>query len=102
MVGLGVALLILAVVAVVLGLVLYGNGVGTVPDEPMQDATATRRGLSRISWSDLFATMKTSAKRATESDVDRPQRLASMGAFLVLIGVILVALALVSFVTAML
>ncbi|TFV60987.1 hypothetical protein E4P42_02025 [Mycobacterium sp. PS03-16] len=99
MVGLGVALLVLAAVAVVVGLVLYGNGVGTVPDRPLQDGTATRRGLSRISWSELFATMKTSPKRA-RSDAERPQRMASTGAFLVLAGLILVVLAIVSFITA--
>lgn len=101
MVVLGVLLLILAAVAVVVGLVFYGNGVGTVPDEPMRDTGATRRGVSRIAWSELFATMKTSVKGATRSD-DRNQRSASMGAFLVMVGLILVVLAIVSFLTAML
>jgi hypothetical protein len=101
-VGLGVVLLVLAAVAVLVGLVFYGNGVGTVPDEPMRDTGATRRGVSRISWSDLFATMKTSVKGATNSDADRRQRSASMGAFLVLVGLILVVLAVVLFIVAML
>lgn len=101
MVVLGVLLLILAAVAVVVGLVFYGNGVGTVPDEPMRDTGATRRGVSRIAWSELFGTMKTSVKGATRSD-DRHQRSASLGAFLVLVGLILVVLAIVSFLTAML
>lgn len=101
MVVLGVLLLILAAVAVVVGLVFYGNGMGTVPDEPMRDTGATRRGVSRIAWPELFATMKTSVKGATRSD-DRNQRSASMGAFLVMVGLILVVLAIVSFLTAML
>ena len=45
--------------------------------------------------------MKTSVKGATRSD-DRRQRAASMGAFLVMVGLILVVLAVVSFLTAML
>lgn len=102
MVGLGVVLLVLAAVAVLIGLVFYGNGVGTVPDEPMRDTAATRRGLSRIDWSDLFATMKTSAKVAAHPETERRQRLVSMGAFLVMVGLILVVLAIVSFLTAML
>uniref|UniRef100_A0A5Q5CLE2 Uncharacterized protein n=1 Tax=Mycobacterium sp. (strain JLS) TaxID=164757 RepID=A0A5Q5CLE2_MYCSJ len=101
MVVLGVLLLILAAVAVMVGLVFYGNGMGTVPDEPMRDTGATRRGVSRIAWSELFGTMKTSVKGATRSD-DRRQRAASMGAFLVMVGLILVVLAVVSFLTAML
>jgi hypothetical protein len=98
MVVLGVVLLVLAAVAVLVGLVFYGNGAGTVPDRPMRDATATRRGLSRISWPDLFATMKTSVKGAAARDADRRQ--ASMGAFLVLAGLILVVLAILSFIVA--
>lgn len=101
MMGLGVVLLVLAAVAVVIGLVFFGNAAGTVPDRPMRDATATRRGLSRIDWSDLFATMKTSVKGATDGGADRRQRLASMGAFLVLTGLILVVLAILTFIVAM-
>lgn len=53
MVGLGVALLILAVVAVVLGLVFYGNGVGPAPTSlcamrPPPDG-ASRASPGRIS-----------------------------------------------------
>lgn len=102
MVGFGVVLLVLAAIAVVVGLMFYGNGAGTVPDQPMRDGAATRRGLSRIAWSDLFATMKTSVKGATRSDADEQQRRASMGAFLVLVGLILVVLAIVFFIVAML
>jgi hypothetical protein len=101
MVGLGVLLLVLAGVSVVVGLVLYGTGVGTVPDEPMRDATATRRGVSRIRLPELFATMKTSVRSATRSDADKAQRQASMGAFLVLVGLILVVLAVLLFITSM-
>lgn len=67
----------------------------------MRDVTATRRGLSRIDWSDLFATMKTSVRGAADGDADRRQRLASMGAFLVLTGLISVVLAILAFVVAM-
>ena len=101
MVGLGVVLLILAAVAVLTGLVFYGNGAGTVPDRPMRDVTATRRGLSRIDWSALGTTMKTSVKGATKGDAARGQRMASFGAFLVLAGLILVVLAVVAFIVAM-
>ncbi|BBY14514.1 hypothetical protein [Mycolicibacterium litorale] len=100
MAGLGVVLLVLAAVAVLVGLVFYGAGVGTVPEQPMRDATATRRGVSRIAWSNLFASMKTSVKDATRSDADKGQRRASMGAFLVLVGLILVVLAILSFIVA--
>lgn len=102
MVGLGVVLLVLAAVSVVVGLMFYGNGAGTVPDQPMQDTAATRRGISQIAWSDLFSTMKTSVKGATRSDADEQQKRASMGAFLVLVGLILVVLAVIFFITAML
>ncbi|OBB37294.1 hypothetical protein [Mycobacterium sp. 852002-51961_SCH5331710] len=101
MVGLGVALLVLAAVAILTGLVFYGNGAGTVPDRPMRDTTATRRGLSRIDWSALFSTMKTSVKGATDGDADRRQRMASLGAFFVLAGLILVVLAILAFIVAM-
>lgn len=101
MVGLGVALLVLAAVVIVVGLVLYGNGAGTVPDRPMRDAAATRRGLSRIAWSDLTATMKTSVKGAASSDADQDHRKASMGAFVVLVGLILVVLAMLAFLAAL-
>nr|CRL76274.1 hypothetical protein CPGR_03910 [Mycolicibacterium malmesburyense] len=101
MVGLGVALLVLAVVAILTGLVFYGNGAGTVPDHPMRDTTATRRGLSRIDWSALFKTMKTSVKGAADGDADRRRRMASLGAFLVLAGLILVVLAILAFIVAM-
>lgn len=101
MVGLGVVLLVLAVVAVLIGLVLFGNGAGAVPDRPMGDTTATRRGLSRIVWSDLFATMKTSVKGAVSSEAGQAQRKASLGAFIVLAGLILVVLAILSFLAAL-
>lgn len=100
MVVLGVALLLLAALVIVIGLVLYGNGAGTVPDRPMRDATATRRGLSRVAWSQLFATMKTSVRGAASSDADPDHRKASMGAFVVLTGLILVFLAILAFVAA--
>lgn len=101
MVGLGVALLVLAAVAILAGLVCYGNGAGTVPDQPMRDTTATRRGLSRIDWSALFTTMKTSVKGATDGDAERRRRMASLGAFFVLAGWILVVLAILAFIVAM-
>ncbi|MGE2833906.1 hypothetical protein [Mycobacterium sp. SMC-4] len=100
MVVLGVALLVLAAAAIVIGLVMYGNGAGTVPERPMRDATATRRGLSRVAWSDLFATMKTSVRGAASSDADPEHRKASMGAFIVLAGLILVVLAILAFIAA--
>ncbi|MGE2731440.1 hypothetical protein ACQI4F_18345 [Mycolicibacterium vaccae] len=84
---------------ITIGLVLYGNAAGTVPDRPMRDGTATRRGLSRISWSDLFATMKTSVKVAVTSDAEQ-QRKAALGAFVVLAGLILVVFALLAFLAA--
>jgi hypothetical protein len=102
MVGLGVVLLVLAVVAVVVGLAFYGNGKGEVPEQPMRDTAATRRGISRISWPKLFASMKTSVKDATRSEADEDQRRTAMGAFLVLVGVILVVLAILFFIAAML
>ncbi len=102
MVGLGVVLLVLAAVAALVGLVFYGNGIGAVPDRPMRDTTATRRGLSRISSTDLFATMRTSVKGATDADGERPRRLASLGAFLVMAGLILAGLAILSFLAALL
>lgn len=101
MVGLGVVLLVAAAVAVVVGLLFYGGGAGTVPDQPLRDSTATRRGLSRIAWPELFATMKTSVRTAVKSD-DKRQRQASMGAFLVLVGLILVVVAVLCFIAALL
>ncbi|KMO79122.1 MULTISPECIES: hypothetical protein [Mycolicibacterium] len=101
MVVLGVVLLVLAVVAVLAGLLFFGNARGTVPDRPGQDVTATRRGLSRINRSDLFATMRTSVKGAANSDAEQDKRTASLGGFLVLTGLVLVILAIVAFVVAM-
>jgi hypothetical protein len=93
MVTLGVILLIVAAVAIVLGLVLYGNGVGEVPDDIGRNAAATRRGVASVSWKDLFARMKTSVKGMTDPEAGRDQKLTATGAFCVLVGLILVVLA---------
>lgn len=100
MVGFGVAVLVLAAAVIAIGLVLYGNGAGSVPDRPLRDTTAARRGLGRIAWSDLFSTMKTSVRVAASSDADQADRKAAMGAFLVLAGLILVVFALLAFLAA--
>ncbi|ULE35411.1 hypothetical protein [Mycobacterium sp. IDR2000157661] len=102
MTAFAVVLLIVAAVTIVLGLVLYGNGVGAVPDEPLRERAATRQGLSRISWKDLFSQMKTSIKTITDADASRTQRLAATGAFCVMIGLIVVAIAVLAFVAALL
>lgn len=100
MIALAVLLLILAVVVVVFGLVLYGNGVGAVPDEPAREPRATRQGLTRISWRDLFARMKTSIKDLTTAEASRTQRLTAAGAFCVMVGLTMVAIALLAFIVA--
>jgi hypothetical protein len=92
----GVVLLILAGAVIVFGLVLYGNGVGAVPDEPAREPAATRRGLSRISWKDLFARMKTSVRDMTNDEAGRDQKLTATGAFSVMVGLILVVIALLA------
>ena len=102
MIALAVILLIVGVVAIVLGLVLYGNGVGAVPDEPVREPAATGEGLSQISWKDLAAQMKSSAKTVTDAEASRTQRLTASGAFCVLVGLIVLAIALMSFIVALL
>ena len=101
MIALAVVLLVLAVVVIVLGLVLYGNGVGAVPDDVGQDRVATRRGLTRISWKDLFARMKTSVRGMTDGDAGRDQKLTATGSFCVLLGLVLVVLAVLAFIAAL-
>ena len=97
---LGVVLLILAALGIVFGLVLYGNGVGVVPDDVGREPAATRKGLSRISWKDLFAQMKRSTTGMTDAQASRDQRLTATGALCVLVGLILLVLALLAFITA--
>jgi hypothetical protein len=55
-------MLILAAVEIVLGLFLYGNSGGEIPDRPHREPAATRKGLSRIPRKDLFASMKPSTR----------------------------------------
>jgi hypothetical protein len=95
-----VVLLLVAAVLLGLGLVLYGNGVGEVPDEVGRDLAATRHGVKRIAARELFARMKTSLKGMTDAQASRDQRLAATGAFCVLLGLILVAIAVVAFIAA--
>jgi hypothetical protein len=92
----GMILLILAGAVIVFGLVLYGNGVGAVPDEPAREPAATRQGLSQISWKDLFARMKMSIKDMTNDEVGRDRKLTATGAFCVMVGLILVVIALLA------
>jgi hypothetical protein len=101
MVALGVILLIVAAVVIVLGLILYGNGVGEVPDDIGRNRAATRRGLASISWKDLFARMKTSVKGMTDPDAGRGEKLTATGAFCVLVGLIVVILAVLAFAAAL-
>ncbi|BBY42986.1 hypothetical protein H7J70_14480 [Mycolicibacterium celeriflavum] len=102
MIAIAVVLLILAAVMTVFGLVLYGNGVGQVPDEPGREPAATRKGLARISWKDLFARMKTSIKEMLNDEASRAQQLTATGAFFVMVGLIVVVLALLAIIAAML
>jgi uncharacterized membrane protein YidH (DUF202 family) len=93
MITLAVVLLISAVVMIVLGLILYGNGVGAVPDDVGRDPVAARRGLTRISWSELFARMRTSTRGMTDKEAGREQKLTALGSFLVMVGLIVLVLA---------
>ena len=86
MIALAVVLLISAVVMIVLGLILYGNGVGAVPDDVGRDPVAARRGVTRISWSELFARMRTSTRGMTDKEAGREQKLTALGSFLVMVG----------------
>jgi hypothetical protein len=98
MLAFAVILLIVAAFVIVFGLILYGNGVGAVPDEVGRHPAATRQGLARISWGDLFARMKTCISGMT--DENRAQKLTATGAFCVLLGLVLVLLAVLAFVAA--
>jgi hypothetical protein len=98
MIALGVVLLIVAAVVIVLGLVLYGNGVGEVPDDIGRKPAATRRGVASISWKDLFARMKTSVKGMTDPEGSRGEKLTATGAFCVLVGLVVVLLAALAFI----
>ncbi len=93
MIALAVVLLIWAVVMIVLGLILYGNGVGAVPDDVGRDPVAARRGVTRISWSELFARMRTSTRGMTDKEAGREQKLTALGSFLVMVGLIVLVLA---------
>ena len=102
MVVFAVILLVLAAVLVVFGLVLYGNGVGLVPDDVGRESAATRKGLSRISSKDLFARMKTSVKGMTDQESSREQKMTATGAFCVMAGLILSVIALLAFIAGLL
>ena len=101
MVAFAMVLLVVAVVVIVLGLVVYGNGVGEVPDDVGRDVSATRRGVGQISRKELFARMKTSFRGMTDAEASRNQRLAATGAFCVLFGLILGVLAVLAFIAAL-
>ena len=100
MITFAVVLLVLAALMIVLGLVLYGNGVGAVPDDVGRDPVATRRGLTRISWKELFGRMKTSIRGMTDAEASRDQKLTAIGSFFVMVGLIVVVIALLAFVAA--
>jgi len=78
---------------IVLGLILYGNGVGAVPDDVGREPVAARRGVTRISWGELFARMRTSTRGMTDKDAGREQKLTALGSFLVMVGLIVLVLA---------
>ncbi|KUI11821.1 hypothetical protein AU193_15775 [Mycobacterium sp. GA-1285] len=101
LIAIAVVLVILAAALIVFGMVLYGNGVGAVPDEVGRDPAATRKGLARVSWRNLFARTKTSAKEMLNEETGRPERLTATGAFCVMVGLIALLLALLAFVAAM-
>jgi hypothetical protein len=101
MVAFAVLLLVLAAVMIVFGLVIYGNGVGAVPDDVGREPAATRRGLTRISWKELFSRMKTSIRGMTDGDASREQKLTATGSFCVMFGLIIVAFALLAFIAAL-
>ena len=100
MIAFAVVLLVVAAVVIVVGIFLYGNGVGAVPDDLAREPAATRQGLSRISWKDLFARMKTSIKGMTNAEASRDQRLAATGAFCVMIGLVVMAIAVLACIAA--
>ncbi len=101
MIAFAVVLLVVAVVLIMFGLVLYGNGVGEVPDEVGRDVAATRRGVGRISRKELFARLKTSAREMTDANAGRDQRLTATGAFCVMTGLVVTAIAVLAFVAAL-
>ena len=101
MIAFAMVLLVLALVMVVFGLVLYGNGVGAVPDDVGREPAATRRGLTRTSWQELFARMKTSVKGMADAEASRDQKLTATGAFCVMAGLIVFAIAVLAFIAAL-
>jgi hypothetical protein len=93
MITLAVVLGISAVVMIMLGLILYGNGVGAVPDDVGREPAAARRGLTRVSWNELFGRMRTSIRGMTDGEASRDQKLTAIGSFLVMVGLIVAVLA---------
>ncbi len=100
MIAFAVVLAVLAIVVIVFGLILYGNGVGAVPDDVGRDPVATRRGMTRISWRDLFARAKTCVRVMTDAEADRRDRLTATGSFCVLVGLVLIAVAVLALIAA--
>lgn len=92
---LGIVLLILAAAVIAFGLVLYGNGVGAVPDDVRR--TEPHKALSRIRWSDLFSRMRSSVSGMTDSEASRVDKLTATGSFCVLVGLVLILLAILAF-----
>lgn len=90
MVVLGIVLLIIAALVIVFGLVLYGNGVGAVPDDVRH--TNPNEAASRIGWSGVFTRMGSSVRGMTDSEAARADKLTATGSFCVLVGLVLVAL----------
>ena len=100
MIAFAVVLLVGAGVMIALGLILYGNGVGAVPDDVGRDPVAARRGVTGISPKQLFARMKTSLRGMTDAEAGRQQRLTATGAFFVLVGLAVLVIAILAFVAA--
>src|SRR5689334_1789534 len=101
MIVFAVILLIVAAVVIGFGLVIYGNGVGTVPDDVGHEPAATRQGVARISWRDLFGRMKTSVKGMTAEDISREEKLTATGAFCVMVGLVCVVVAVLAIIVAL-
>ena len=86
---------ILAVIGVVLilgGAVLYANGVGVNP-EGGTEPERVKQGFAQVPYRDMFGLMPRSVRVVTDGDASRGDRLKASGAFLALVGIVVLFLA---------
>ncbi|MFZ0832231.1 MAG: hypothetical protein WAM92_03945 [Mycobacterium sp.] len=101
MAALAVILAVVAVVVIVTGVVLYANASGIEP-AGHTEGQRVRRGFAQVPYRDMVGLMPRSAKVVTDADAGRRDRLMAAGAFVGLVGIVVLCLAVLAAIGALL